>query len=71
MHILFLILYQPLLNALVFLYNIIPGHDMGIAIIILTIIIRLILWPANAGPGTGGSFLSTASKCSVRDRWMA
>ncbi|MGC9048952.1 MAG: YidC/Oxa1 family membrane protein insertase [Patescibacteria group bacterium] len=42
-----LILYQPLLNLLVFLYNVLPGHDLGLAIIILTIIIRLILWPLS------------------------
>lgn len=42
-----LILYQPLLNLLVWLYNILPGHDLGLAIIILTIIIRLILWPLS------------------------
>ena len=40
-----LILYQPLLNLLVFLYNILPFHDIGLAIIILTIIIKLILHP--------------------------
>lgn len=39
------ILYQPLLNVLVFLYNIVPGHDFGAAIIILTVAIRLLLWP--------------------------
>lgn len=38
-------LYRPLFNALVFLYNIIPGHDFGIAIILLTILIRIILSP--------------------------
>jgi len=37
--------YQPLFNSLIFLYNIVPGHDMGISIIILTILIRLIIWP--------------------------
>jgi YidC/Oxa1 family membrane protein insertase len=42
-----IILYQPLLNLLVWLYNILPGHDLGLAIIILTIIIRLILWPLS------------------------
>ncbi|MEI6288574.1 MAG: YidC/Oxa1 family membrane protein insertase [bacterium] len=45
MNILTIIFYQPLLNALVFLYNIIPGHDIGVAIIILTILIKLILYP--------------------------
>lgn len=39
------ILYQPLFNALIFLYNTIPGHDFGISIIILTIVIRIILYP--------------------------
>ena len=37
------ILYQPLLNLLVFFYNVIPGHDVGIAIILLTIFIKVIL----------------------------
>lgn len=39
------ILYQPLLNLLVFTYNIIPGHDIGLTIILLTLIIKLILYP--------------------------
>ncbi|MEK7652917.1 MAG: YidC/Oxa1 family membrane protein insertase [Patescibacteria group bacterium] len=39
------IFYQPLLNALVFLYNVIPGHDIGIAIIVITILIKLALHP--------------------------
>lgn len=39
------ILYRPIFNGLIFLYNIIPGHDLGIAIIILTILIRLALYP--------------------------
>ncbi|MBN1779290.1 MAG: YidC/Oxa1 family membrane protein insertase [Candidatus Buchananbacteria bacterium] len=39
------VLYQPILNALVFLYNIIPGHDLGIAIIILTILVKLLIYP--------------------------
>ena len=40
-------LVQPLFNLLVFLYNVIPGADMGFAIIALTIIIKLVLWPLN------------------------
>jgi len=39
------IIYQPIWNALIFLYDIVPGHDLGVAIILLTIIIRLILYP--------------------------
>ncbi len=42
-----LILYQPLFNFLVLLYNYLPGHDFGVAIIILTLIIRLILYPSS------------------------
>jgi YidC/Oxa1 family membrane protein insertase len=42
-----LFLYKPLFNLLVLLYNYIPGHDFGIAVIILTIIIRLILYPVS------------------------
>jgi len=39
-----LVLYEPLMNALLFLVKIIPGHDLGVAIIIFTIIIRFILY---------------------------
>lgn len=37
--------YQPIYNALIILYNFLPGHDLGIAIIVLTVIIRFILYP--------------------------
>jgi len=40
-----LIFYQPILNLLVLTYNIIPIKDMGLVIIILTIIFKLILYP--------------------------
>lgn len=36
---------QPLFNLLVFIYAILPGHNFGLALIIFTIIIRLLLWP--------------------------
>ena len=39
------ILYQPLFNALIFLYQFLPGKDFGVAVIVLTIIIRIILYP--------------------------
>ena len=39
------ILIAPLVNALFFIYGIIPGHDFGLSIILLTILIRLVLWP--------------------------
>jgi YidC/Oxa1 family membrane protein insertase len=46
-HIFQIIFYQPILNLLVFIYDIVPGHDLGVAIIILTIIIKLILLPLS------------------------
>lgn len=39
------ILWQPLYNGLIFFYNAIPGHDLGLAIVALTLVIRLILSP--------------------------
>src|SRR3989338_5418607 len=39
------ILYEPLFNILVFFYNIVPFNDIGLAIILLTIFIKLILSP--------------------------
>lgn len=42
------IFFKPLFNGLVFLYNIIPYHDMGLSIIVLTLVIRFVLWPLNS-----------------------
>jgi YidC/Oxa1 family membrane protein insertase len=39
------LLVQPLFNLLVLIYAAIPGHDFGVAVIILTILVRLTLWP--------------------------
>jgi len=39
------VLYQPLFNLLVWLYNVVPGNDIGLAIIALTILIRIVLFP--------------------------
>lgn len=39
------ILYRPLFNILVLLYNSIAFEDLGLAIILLTILIRIILFP--------------------------
>lgn len=39
------ILYKPLYNLLIALVAVMPGNDMGLAIIAITIIIRLILHP--------------------------
>lgn len=40
-------LYFPLFNALVLIYDYLPGHDFGLAIIFLTLIIRIILYPLS------------------------
>lgn len=39
------VLWRPLFNGLVFFYTILPGHDLGVAIIVLTIAIRIVLAP--------------------------
>jgi YidC/Oxa1 family membrane protein insertase len=36
---------QPLFNLLVLIYALLPGHNFGLALIIFTIIIRMLLWP--------------------------
>jgi YidC/Oxa1 family membrane protein insertase len=36
---------QPLFNLLVFVYAMLPGHNFGLALVIFTIIIRLLMWP--------------------------
>ena len=41
------IIYQPIYNVLIFLYNVIPGHDFGIAIILVTLILKLLLFPLS------------------------
>jgi len=42
------VLYQPLFNALVFLYTYLPGSDFGLAIIVLTILTKLVVYPLNS-----------------------
>ncbi len=39
------LLYQPLFNALILIYLYIPGSDFGVAVILLTVLIKLILYP--------------------------
>jgi YidC/Oxa1 family membrane protein insertase len=39
------IFFQPVLNLLVFIYDIIPFNDFGVAVVLLTIVIKLIFWP--------------------------
>lgn len=42
------VLYQPLFNALILLYQYLPGQDFGLAVIVLTCLIRLFLYPLVA-----------------------
>lgn len=42
-----IVLYQPLVNALAFLVSIIPGGDVGVAVIILTILVKIVLFPLS------------------------
>ncbi|MEK7561785.1 MAG: YidC/Oxa1 family membrane protein insertase [Patescibacteria group bacterium] len=39
------IIIQPIFNLLVLIYNLLPGHNFGLAVIVFTIIIRLLMWP--------------------------
>lgn len=41
------LLYKPLFNALIFIYNVLPVADMGLAIVALTVLIRLLLYPLS------------------------
>jgi YidC/Oxa1 family membrane protein insertase len=43
-----IVLYQPLFNVLVLFYEYLPGHDFGIAVIILTILTKVIFYPLGA-----------------------
>jgi YidC/Oxa1 family membrane protein insertase len=40
-----IIFYQPLYNALVFLVGVIPFHDVGVAVVILTLVVQFIIFP--------------------------
>ncbi len=40
-------IYDPLYNGLIFLVGIIPTHDVGLAVIALTIVVRIILFPLS------------------------
>ena len=39
------VFYRPTFNVLIFLYDIIPGQDIGLAIIAITVLLKLILLP--------------------------
>src|SRR5215204_1243019 len=39
------IIVQPIFNLLVLIYALLPGHNFGLAIILFTILVRLLMWP--------------------------
>jgi YidC/Oxa1 family membrane protein insertase len=41
------LLYKPFVNALAFLVSVIPGGDVGLAVVILTVLVKLILYPLS------------------------
>ncbi len=43
--ILYIVIYQPLFNLLIFFYNIIPFFDIGVAVILLTLLIKGVMHP--------------------------
>lgn len=42
-----ILVYQPLYNVLIFFYNVIPGQDFGVAIILTTLALKLLLIPLS------------------------
>ncbi len=41
------VIYEPLYNGLVFLIGVMPAHNIGLAVIAITIIVRLLLYPSS------------------------
>lgn len=41
------IIYNPLYNGLVYLVGHIPDHDVGVAVVLLTIVVRIIIYPLS------------------------
>jgi YidC/Oxa1 family membrane protein insertase len=41
------VFYQPIFNVLILLYNFVPGKDLGVAIILLTVLFRIVMLPLS------------------------
>jgi len=41
------VIYDPLYNGLIFFVGVVPYHDVGLAVIALTLVVRLILYPLS------------------------
>lgn len=57
---------EPLYNLLVFLVNVVPWHDVGLAIIALTLIVKFILSPLHA-KAIKGQFRMKALEPKIRE----
>ena len=42
------VLFEPLFNTLVILYNLVPGQDFGVAVILVTLLVRFAFAPMSA-----------------------
>ncbi len=40
--------YQPIFNILVFIYNVLPIEDLGVSIVLLTVLIKGVLYPLSS-----------------------
>lgn len=45
MNIFDLLIVQPIFNALLSIYALLPGNDFGLSVIVFTVIVRLLMWP--------------------------
>jgi YidC/Oxa1 family membrane protein insertase len=41
--------FEPIYNALAFFVYLVPGHDVGVAMVVVTLIVRLVLFPLSLG----------------------
>lgn len=41
------LIYDPLYNGLIYLVDVVPAHDVGIAVVILTVVVKVILFPLS------------------------
>jgi YidC/Oxa1 family membrane protein insertase len=42
-----IVLYQPLVNLLIIFYLYLPGHSLGLAIIAITLLVKILLYPST------------------------
>ncbi len=66
-----LFIHQPLLNMLILFYQYIPGNDFGLAIIALTIAVRVAMYPLNQAAIRSQKALADLQPHikSVQDAW--